>query len=491
MTRYAPLAIALAVTVTTPLTAAYAEPGTPPLNWQFCKDIAREWPKDDSRTECARVRVPLDHAKPAGRTIEIAVTRRKATGERRGAILLNPGGPGASGAGLPLKLTTEGTVADLNKTHDLIGFDPRGVNYSDRVECPETANVQPPPNLSEKQLDKFHIDRAGQVFKQCAAVDPEFTRNLTVTNVAKDMDRIRIALGESKVGFYGVSWGTELGSVYRSLFDGNVDRMLLDSVVAPTGDLRMMDDDTFAAHENNFHEYSAWIARYHQVYGFGTSQPEVTRALFRLREELTRNPRVSGTTVYNGARVTQMMIQPQSGWPLTAEHLRILREGGVPKPLDQAARSASSPDGTGYQARPEMSNNLAYAAIACNDWPGARDFEEYWRHREDRVKRYPAAGSPRRWEAMCVHWPRQGVRPPLVKGSSPLQLVGHSREPVTPIGWAVAMQRAIGGTLMTIADDQHGSLRKTECGGAEAVRFFAGGEPTSKVCPGPTPPVPR
>ncbi|MFF7359089.1 hypothetical protein ACFZA1_41860 [Streptomyces filipinensis] len=48
---------------------------------------------------CATAKVPLDYTKPGGRTIELAVIKRRATdpGRRIGTLFFNPGGPGGPG----------------------------------------------------------------------------------------------------------------------------------------------------------------------------------------------------------------------------------------------------------------------------------------------------------------------------------------------------------------------------------------------------------
>jgi pimeloyl-ACP methyl ester carboxylesterase len=99
----------------------------------------------------------------------------------------------------------------------------------------------------------------------CADKDPEFSKSMTTANIARDMDRIRAALGEEKISFLGNSWGTALGATYRTLFDGHVDRMLLDSVMMPGQPVDRRDDE-IAARETLFHDFAAWIARYDGTY---------------------------------------------------------------------------------------------------------------------------------------------------------------------------------------------------------------------------------
>ncbi|GAA1962425.1 alpha/beta fold hydrolase [Amycolatopsis minnesotensis] len=460
-------------------TAAPAGPG-----WAPCATVAKGWDAGDRRTECAMVRVPLDYADPGGRTIEIAVSRLPATGERTGAIVVNPGGPGQQGVTMPGHLA-DSKAAALNAHHDLIGFDPRGVGYSTALTCApdETA---PGPGLSEKDKAGFVAERDGRRNRECHDRDPALVRSFTTPTIARDVDRIREALGERKIGYYGVSWGTALGAQYRTLFDAHVDRMLLDSVMPPEFSVKAMDDGQAGAGENTFHEFAAWIARYDAVYHFGSTQPAVARALLDLRDELAAHPRTGPDgTVVDGAAVNRMMANPRKEWAVLAGQLATIRDGGVP------AGNHAPPSGFGWDAEPTGFSEFQQTSLLCNESASPRDFDTVWQHRQDRVARFPVAGGFGIYEQKCVGWPVEARPWHLAAGTSPLQLVGHRYEPVTPIGWAIAMRERVGGDLMTIEDDVHGSLSALPCADA-AVTFFDTGRTNTGTCqgapvPGPPP----
>src|SRR4051812_1827448 len=96
-------------------------------------------------------------------------------------------------------------AAGIGVHHDLIGFAPRGVGYSAGVTCKDDS-TQPDFSLPEKEKARFEAERDGRNHQRCVVEDPELVRNLTTANIARDMDRIRIALGEDKIGYYGISW---------------------------------------------------------------------------------------------------------------------------------------------------------------------------------------------------------------------------------------------------------------------------------------------
>ncbi|MBE8519846.1 alpha/beta fold hydrolase [Amycolatopsis sp. H6(2020)] len=462
ITRFAvPLLAAAALLPVAPAVAA-----ADGLSWQLCATVAKGWDPGDRRTECALVPVPLDYADPDGPKIDIAVSRIRATGTRTGAVLLNPGGPGQSG------LTMPGSIADshaggLGVHHDLVGFDPRGVGYSADLPCPTEF---PEPGIPDKEKARQAAERAAVANRKCVDAHPAFVRNLTTPTIARDLDRIRVALGEDKIGYYGVSWGTALGAQYRSLFDDHVDKMLLDSVMPPDLNVTAMDDGQATAGENTFHDFAAWIARYDAIYRFGTTEPVVAKALLGLRDKY-------------GATVNGMLANPRREWAGLAKQLAAIRDSGLP------AAGKPTTGGLAWDGEPHAFNHFQQTALLCNESPSPRDFETVWQHRLDRMQRLPVAGAYGLYEQLCVGWPLAARPWSFEKGTSPLQLAGHLSEPVTPIGWAIALRQRIGGALMTIEDDVHGSLSSLPCADA-VVAFFDTGRTTSASCAGAPIPAP-
>lgn len=333
--------------------------------------------------------------------------------------------------------------------------------------------TQPDPSLSEKEKARFVAERDGRNHQRCIAEDPEFVRNLTTANIARDMDRIRIALGEDKIGYYGISWGSALGAQYRTLFDAHVDKMLLDSVMAPSLDLIEMDRAQLTARENTFAEFAAWVARNDDVYHFGTTQAAVTRALLDLRTRQTR------LDVYDG-----LITSARRDWPASARRLVELTAGATleASPSKKARTFGWDADQTGFSPFQQTS-------VMCNDAAGTRDFDQAWNAWLQLIEELPISGRYGYEAARCVGWPLPAQPWQFTGGTSPLQLVGHLYEEITPIGWAREMHRQIGGALLTVEDDVHGSLDSLPCA-AKAVEFFDTGKVSNDSCPGaPLPPA--
>src|SRR5262249_1433581 len=102
-----------------------AAPGTrSSLHWHACPT--------GGRLRCGHIKVPLNYRDPGGRKISLALTEVPATApasRRLGILLVNPGGPGASGTGLA-SVVGQGLSPAVAARYDIIGFDPRGVGSS-------------------------------------------------------------------------------------------------------------------------------------------------------------------------------------------------------------------------------------------------------------------------------------------------------------------------------------------------------------------------
>ena len=208
----------------------------PRITWGACPALA-EGASRDPRLTCATVKVPLDYRNPGGGEIGVAVSKLPAaeSGDRRGVLLLNPGGPASPG------LDTPGAVAptlppSVPAAYDLIGFDPRGVGHSTPQSCglddPSLAGLFPYPAADGSIT--ANVDHARTDAERCATNAGKELRHFTTANTARDMDRIRMGLGEEKISYWGQSYGTYLGAVYASLFPDRADRVVLEGNVDPT-----------------------------------------------------------------------------------------------------------------------------------------------------------------------------------------------------------------------------------------------------------------
>ena len=223
-------------TPTTASTAAAKAPaGSEALASYYGQQLA--WAKCQIG-ECAKLRVPLDYAKPAGDQIQISVLRMKATspGDRIGSLVVNPGGPG--GSGVDYARAADFIVRKpVRERFDIVGFDPRGVQRSQPVDCLPDAQMDAflgqdptPDDNAEEQA----FAASGKQFAQgCQQRTGALLSHLSTVDAAKDMDILRSALGDEKLNYLGKSYGTYLGATYAGLFPKLVGRFVLDGVLPP------------------------------------------------------------------------------------------------------------------------------------------------------------------------------------------------------------------------------------------------------------------
>ncbi|MCO6008316.1 alpha/beta hydrolase [Actinoallomurus purpureus] len=494
--------IGAAALVTLPATAAVARPHyrATGITWQTCPryDLDALRVRDDqiprfrslmARMECGTLRVPLSYDQPTGRKISIAVTRLRATdpAHRLGSLAVNPGGPGASGYLMPVKLITRSpTNMRLNARYDMIGFDPRGVGRSSKVDCPELRDAVTPPHgpLTERAARQAYA-RQVAANQACAKHDPAFLSQLTTADVARDLDQIRAALGETTISYLGTSWGTALGAHYRSLFPHNVARMWLDSVMGPDFRLDAYADTTAQVTEQNFSRQAAWIAKRNARYGLGTTPEAVKAAVLRLERAYDADPKRNAHAFVDGGVIAGLASQASGHWELAAEALKALTDepGPVASPVvEMIFRTLNPPLGAS-----EADANAMYRATVCNEEAGRRDFASAWTAYRRRLARYPVTSRNADFVPTCAGWPLP-VRPwRLTAGGGSLELSAHQYETTTPYGWAKQMQAVIGGTVLTVDDDVHASaVSVPECA-AHIVAYFDTGRPDAGQCHGAAP----
>ncbi|ALG07755.1 alpha/beta fold hydrolase [Kibdelosporangium phytohabitans] len=289
-------------------------------------------PCDGSPLECSTLSVPLDYREPNAAKIDIAVSRKRSAdpAARRGVLLLNPGGPGASGRGMPLRIG-EWAPMGLTDAHDLIGFDPRGTGNSTPNSC----------RLDDGQLEQTKmltypadggsgiaesVAYAREVAKRCFEHAVDRLPYITTANTARDMVRIRLALGERKISYFGVSGGAYLGAVYTTMFPHQSDRFVLDSVVDPRGVWRGQWRHRGPSGEENFDDFATRAARRHSTYGLGATREAVSDTYLTLADKLDTQSVKEMTG--NGLRgFARYGLYGTADYPRPAEVLQAARPG--------------------------------------------------------------------------------------------------------------------------------------------------------------------
>ncbi|MPY59536.1 alpha/beta hydrolase [Streptomyces spongiae] len=440
------LSLALAATAVAatamPGVATAATPDT--VQWGPCPE------KVAPSLECSTLEVPLDYRKPDGRQIEVAISRlaSKEPSKRRGVLVTNPGGPGGSGLNYPAILAASGLPKKVLDSYDVIGFDPRGVGRSTPVTCDLTQEQQYNGNFPAYAHTAADVAReapkARTIAEQCATSRTAWMLPHTTTaNTARDMDRIRAALGESKLSYLGASYGTSLGAVYTTMFPGRSDRIVLDSNLGPGGyDYTAM--RMFArGMEDRFPDFAKFAAA-HPEYGLGTTPEQVTAKYFELAERLEEKP-VQGIGGMEFRGFTFDRLYADGFMPELAEFWQAV---DTDRPV---------PD---IPLLPNMENLMAARFyVICGDtrWPGT--VREYQRNvAVDRAK-YPMLGASTAGIGPCAFWPTERVEPPVKigdRGPSNVLMVQNERDPGTPLAGARKLRRAFGERATMVTADQGG-----------------------------------
>lgn len=456
---------------------------------ELIPDFRRLW----QRMRCAKVSVPLDYGNPGGRRIEIAFTLLPATDKARriGSMGLNPGGPGGPGYFMTTNLMFNPNMASLNERYDLIGFDPRGVGYSSKVECaPPGPFPEPPPGPVTQAWARQVYDLEVRFNQACGNSDPAFLRQLTTENVARDLDRIRAGLGERKLSFFGVSWGTWLGAVYRNLFGHRVERMWLDSTAIPGHRFDRFSDERAAAAEHDSRRMTEWIARNDGVYGLGTTAAQVSSALLAMQRDFNANPRRFSDLdfTFDASFIALASAQPSPVWPVAAQVLKELREatGPTAPPTVKEVLSDEGPQGPPPADLPPGGSRTMNHAVFCNEDTGPRhSFDSAWAAYQRRVAANPLTGPSLPFSADCTGWPLPVQPVHLHRSTASLVLSGHLHESPSPYQWTWEMQQEVGGSVLTVADDVHGSVPEApECAAKLVAYFDSGRAPRHDRCAG-------
>ncbi|WP_432119771.1 alpha/beta hydrolase [Streptomyces sp. bgisy032] len=471
--RRAALALAAGVLAVGALPApAGAAPGPGPLAryhqqrliWKSCvlgPDDTTGRKLEQAGARCADVTVPLDYARPGGRTLTVAISRIRATdpGRRAGPLLLNGGGPG--GPSLGDGPGVRETMGDVAARYDLVGVDPRFTGRSTPLDCHwPTGSAWRGAGGDRAGFDRvaaFSRDLA----ERCRTHAGDVLPHATTLNTARDMDVVRAALGARRISYLGYSYGSYLGQVYASLFPGRTGRMVLDGVLDPDRYGARLWRHTLPANRRALEGWASWTAARDAAYGLGRTRGEVLAALERIRVAAGRSPlrlgahrldeHVLPVVVLNGlsqhndtaygdfAQGVRDMLR-------TAEGRRVTPSPGLAEVLAFLLTGADSAYGS------------AQTAIVCGDSAAPRDPEVYWRDVQRARSGDPLLGPVAQNLNPCAYWDGPRERPARIRGDLAALLVNATGDPRTPYDGAEAVRARWPSSRLVTLDgaDQHG-----------------------------------
>lgn len=443
---------------------------------------------------CGSLRVPLDYQRPRGRQITLAVVKHPATRPRTriGTLFMNPGGPGGQGrVQIPEWYTLLPAV--IRRRFDVVSWDPRGVGDSTAVQCfssqaAETAFIGDaadfPVTAAQK---KAYIVTWAAFSRRCAARNRWLLGHVSTADTARDLDRLRKAVGASRLTYWGLSYGTLLGATYANLFPRRVRALVLDGDVAPSAwtaggsrrpslsiSLRVGSD--VGARTDLTALLSLCGRATVKACPFSAGSAAATRRKFNaLLGRLLKRPVVfDGTTVTypfilgeiaNGLDISQPFQNPRlpptdgsEGWQGIARALQLIWTA-ISQPSTAHISGAGDAAASDPYAGPEQ-----FDAIACGDTPNPRSPQHYNAIEPFVLHRAGPIGASFLWgDEQCATWPARAAdnyRGPWNRWTaSEILVVGNTADPATPYVNAVRMTAQLArARLLTVQGYGHTEL---------------------------------
>jgi pimeloyl-ACP methyl ester carboxylesterase len=406
---------------------------------------------DGTRWQCATMKAPLDWSKPGGDTIGIALIRAKASGPgpRIGSLVFNFGGPGGSGVTALPAFAPD--YAKLRTRYDLVSFDPRGVGRSAGVRCESAAQLDQyfqqdatPDDATERTTflkNTEHFNAA------CEKNSKKILPHVRTTDAARDMDLMRQVLGDAKMHYFGISYGTELGGVYAHLFPRHVGRAVLDGVVDPTQTPEQTSLGQAKGFQLAMDNFARDCVSQSTPCPIGDSAQDVENRIATLLRNLDSKPipgafprQLTQTAATNG--IAQALYSKDL-WPPLTEGLQQAYAG------DGRILMLLSDAMNGRTQNGDYSNlTAANVAINCSDEKQRYDTA----YVEEKLPEFRAAsplfGDFLAWGMLsCTDWAVPGAadHPDVsAPGSAPILVVGNTGDPATPYEGAKKMANALG-----------------------------------------------
>ena len=462
----------------------------PEITWGTCPEPA-EGTSRNPRLTCGTLKVPLYYRDPGGKKIEVAVSRLATAkpGKKRGVLLLNPGGPAVGGLDMPATMASTLPKSVLD-SYDLIGFDPRGVEHSTPQSCglkdPSVFGLFPYP-AADGSITK-NVAFAKTNAEKCADTVGDTLQYFTTANTARDMDRIRQALGERKISYWGQSYGTYLGTVYRALFQDRTDRMILEGNIDATNAWADEVADRWGkGMADRFPDAAAVAAAQDGTLGLGDSVKQVTQSYLALADRLDRKPvpvpgmrlSLDGPLLRNityGMLLHNDTLPPLVGfWKAAAD----LADGSATdadnEVLQQILADSPLPPGV-----PADNQATMFLALVCGDAEWPHDTDGYATRSAADRKAWPlTAGMPGNIWA-CAYWKKPAEQPVTVTGEGPRNtlILQNRRDNATPWEGGIGLHKALGDSSAFVGVDNGGHYVYNEgsaCADKATVDFLTTG----------------
>jgi pimeloyl-ACP methyl ester carboxylesterase len=433
------------------------------LQWRGCHG---------DRFQCAVAEAPLDWSDPGHDSIELALIRTTATGDRLGSLLVNPGGPGGSGVSFVRDNVDYATSARLQQRYDIVGFDPRGVGESSAVDCYDDPDeltdfiyeLSPNPPASEAWIDD--LERSSAEFgAACLEHTGELLGFVDTVSAARDLDLLRAVLGDTALNFLGYSYGTLLGATYADLYPQNAGRLVLDGAIDPaTTDFEVTATQA-QGFESAMRAYLADCLTAEECSFRGTvdqAMAEVAALFVRLDASPLRAE--DGRMLGSSAMFTAIILPLYSveTWGYLPTLFDDVKRGRA----EVALALADSYYSRTQDGRFTDNSTEAFSAINCLDYKSTSTRDSLHAEAAELARLAPVFGPRMSYGGTaCANWPFPPTRdraPIAASGSDPILVVGTTNDPATPYKWAVSLAAQLeNGHLVTYDGEGHTAYNKS------------------------------
>ena len=458
---------------TTSSTAApRSKSSTPPLQWHQC-----------DQGDCATLTVPLDPAQPEGPTIGLAVARASQAkdGRRIGSLLVNPGGPGASGLDI-VKYISSNLPAEITDRFDIVSWDPRGSGKSAPVRCGNQLDYLFDIDTSPDDPGELATLEAGakRFVDACVAKTGDRLRHISTADTVADLEQLRAALGDDKLTYLGLSYGTYIGGLYAATYPDHVRALVLDGALDPQRSTEDVAVEQAKGFDASLAEFFGWCTDHDSCVFHHDGDPRAEyEALARRVDE---KPIGDGDTRFGPTQldiaVAALLYSGASGYRMLADGLHDLERGAT------AGLRAAADLYLGRSGADQYDDEwAAFIAISCADGPNltVAATEALQRRAAAEAPDFGAGNVGLGYE--CSYWPYPPTRNGPVTFSAPtappIVVVGTRGDPATPIAWARGLAAQLGsGRLVTVDDTTHtASLNGNKCVDSILTRYFVDLDP--------------
>ena len=435
--------------------------------------------------QCSNLLVPINYQDLSIGAFSLALLRYQALDQdhRIGSLVVNPGGPGASG--VDYAYNAEYIVgSEILERFDIVGFDPRGVGDSAAIKCLSDAETDASFAADPKPDDEtefvLFISDARDYFAKCAENTKHLT-NYSTLNSARDLEILRSVLGDKKLNFLGKSYGTYLGTLYAELFPESVGRFVLDGAVDPNSSNREAMLGQAIGFESALDAFISNCLKSNSCALTGNLENAKFQVIDLLaKAAITPLQSKSGREVTEGlvvVGIASALYDSESGWPVLRDAFKEAMIGSGESFLTLADQYAGRQENGSYV----NNENDALQVIGCLDQNKLEPVTVFKKGFAEFSDRAPIFGPYLAYAGLaCRYLPKLDIMEQIeIKElkTKPILVVGTTRDPATPYKWAQSLAKIFqDSVLITLDGDGHtGHGRGSTCVDSAVDRYLLTG----------------